>query len=143
MADLRREGVKLVIVLVQNHGFASIGALSESLGSQRFGTSYRYRDNDKGDYDGGYLPVDLAANAESLGAYVLRCRSIADLTQALKQARDAEKLTVVHIETDPLSPVPSSESWWDVPVAEVSTLDSTQTARTAYQAAKRGQRLYL
>jgi 3D-(3,5/4)-trihydroxycyclohexane-1,2-dione acylhydrolase (decyclizing) len=137
------EGIKLVIVLVQNHGFASIGALSESLGSQRFGTSYRYRDNDKGDYDGGYLPVDLAANAESLGAYVLRCRSIADLTQALKQARDAEKLTVVHIETDPLSPVPSSESWWDVPVAEVSTLDSTQTARTAYQAAKRGQRLYL
>jgi 3D-(3,5/4)-trihydroxycyclohexane-1,2-dione acylhydrolase (decyclizing) len=137
------EGIKLVIVLVQNHGFASIGALSESLGSQRFGTSYRYRDNDKGDYDGGYLPVDLAANAESLGASVLRCRSIADLTQALKQARDADKLTVVHIETDPLSPVPSSESWWDVPVAEVSTLDSTQTARTDYDAAKRGQRLYL
>jgi len=137
------EGIKLVIVLVQNHGFASIGALSESLGSQRFGTSYRYRDNDKGDYDGGYLPVDLAANAESLGAGVLRCRSIADLTQALKQARDAEKLTVVHIETDPLSPVPSSESWWDVPVAEVSTLDSTRTARTDYDAAKRGQRLYL
>jgi 3D-(3,5/4)-trihydroxycyclohexane-1,2-dione acylhydrolase (decyclizing) len=137
------EGIKLVIVLVQNHGFASIGALSESLGSQRFGTSYRYRDNDKGDYDGGYLPVDLAANAESLGASVLRCRSVADLTQALKQARDADKLTVVHIETDPLSPVPSSESWWDVPVAEVSTLDSTQTARTHYDAAKRGQRLYL
>ncbi len=137
------EGIKLVIVLVQNHGFASIGALSESLGSQRFGTSYRYRDNDKGDYDGGYLPVDLAANAESLGAGVLRCRSIADLTQALKQARDAEKLTVVHIETDPLSPVPPSESWWDVPVAEVSTLDSTRTARTDYDAAKRGQRLYL
>jgi 3D-(3,5/4)-trihydroxycyclohexane-1,2-dione acylhydrolase (decyclizing) len=137
------EGIKIVIVLVQNHGFASIGALSESLGSQRFGTSYRYRDNDTGDYDGAYLPVDLAANAESLGANVLRCRGIADLTQALKQARDAEKLTVVHIETDPLSPVPSSESWWDVPVAEVSTLDSTRAARTAYQAAKRGQRLYL
>jgi 3D-(3,5/4)-trihydroxycyclohexane-1,2-dione acylhydrolase (decyclizing) len=137
------EGIKLVIVLVQNHGFASIGALSESLGSQRFGTSYRYRDNDTGDYDGRYLPVDLAANAESLGAGVLRCRSIADLTQALKQARDADKLTVVHIETDPLSPVPSSESWWDVPVAEVSTLDSTRTARTDYDAAKRGQRLYL
>jgi 3D-(3,5/4)-trihydroxycyclohexane-1,2-dione acylhydrolase (decyclizing) len=137
------EGIKLVIVLVQNHGFASIGALSESLGSQRFGTSYRYRDNDTGDYDGGYLPVDLAANAESLGAGVLRCRSIADLTQALKQARDADRLTVVHIETDPLSPVPSSESWWDVPVAEVSTLDSTRTARTDYDAAKRGQRLYL
>jgi 3D-(3,5/4)-trihydroxycyclohexane-1,2-dione acylhydrolase (decyclizing) len=137
------EGIKLVIVLVQNHGFASIGALSESLGSQRFGTSYRYRDNDNGDYDGGYLPVDLAANAESLGAAVIRCRTVADLTQALKQAREADRLTVVHIETDPLSPVPSSESWWDVPVAEVSVLDSTRAARTAYENAKRAQRLYL
>jgi 3D-(3,5/4)-trihydroxycyclohexane-1,2-dione acylhydrolase (decyclizing) len=137
------EGIKLVVVLVQNHGFASIGALSESLGSQRFGTSYRYRDNDKGDYDGGYLPVDLAANAESLGAAVIRCRTIADLTDGLKKAREAERLTVVHIETDPLSPVPSSESWWDVPVAEVSGLDSTSSARAAYDAAKRNQRLYL
>jgi 3D-(3,5/4)-trihydroxycyclohexane-1,2-dione acylhydrolase (decyclizing) len=137
------EGVKLIIVLVQNHGFASIGALSESLGSQRFGTSYRYRDNDNGDYDGSHLPIDLAANAESLGASVIRCRTIADLTEGLKQARDAGKLTVVHIETDPLSPVPSSESWWDVPVSEVSELDSTRQARTAYETAKRGQRLYL
>jgi 3D-(3,5/4)-trihydroxycyclohexane-1,2-dione acylhydrolase (decyclizing) len=136
------EGIKLVVVLVQNHGFASIGALSESLGSQRFGTSYRYR-TASGDFDGAHLPVDLAANAESLGANVIRCRTIADLTEGLKQARDAEKLTVVHIETDPLSPVPSSESWWDVPVAEVSTLDSTRAARSAYDAAKRGQRQYL
>jgi 3D-(3,5/4)-trihydroxycyclohexane-1,2-dione acylhydrolase (decyclizing) len=136
------EGVKLVVVLVQNHGFASIGALSESLGSQRFGTSYRYRSS-SGDYDGAYLPVDLAANAESLGANVIRCRTIADLTEGLKRAREAERLTVVHIETDPLSPVPSSASWWDVPVAEVSTLDSTRAARTAYDAAKRGQRPYL
>jgi 3D-(3,5/4)-trihydroxycyclohexane-1,2-dione acylhydrolase (decyclizing) len=136
------EGIKLIVVLVQNHGFASIGALSESLGSQRFGTSYRYRADD-GDYTGGTLPIDLAANAESLGANVIRCRTIADLTQGLKQARAADKLTVVHIETDPLSPVPSSESWWDVPVSEVSTLDSTAAARTAYDAAKRGQREYL
>lgn len=136
------DGIKLVIVLVQNHGFASIGSLSESLGSQRFGTSYRYRGAGD-DYDGGYLPVDLAANAESLGAAVIRCRTVADLTEGLKQARDADRLTVVHIETDPLSPVPSSESWWDVPVAETSTLDSTRDARAAYEAAKRGQRLYL
>jgi len=136
------EGVKLVVVLVQNHGFASIGALSESLGSQRFGTTYRYRGED-GDYDGAYLPVDLAANAESLGAQVIRCRTIADLTEGLKRAREADRLTVVHIETDPLSPVPSSESWWDVPVAEVSDLESTRTARTGYETAKRDQRTYL
>jgi 3D-(3,5/4)-trihydroxycyclohexane-1,2-dione acylhydrolase (decyclizing) len=137
------EGIKLIVVVVQNHGFASIGALSESLGSQRFGTSYRYRDPATGDLTGDKLPVDLAANAESLGAQVLRCHTISDLTTALKRARDAERLTVVHIETDPLAPVPSSQSWWDVPVAEVSTLESTAVARTVYDAAKRGQRLHL
>jgi 3D-(3,5/4)-trihydroxycyclohexane-1,2-dione acylhydrolase (decyclizing) len=136
------EGIKLIVVLVQNHGFASIGALSESLGSQRFGTSYRYR-GDHDDYDGGTLPVDLAANAESLGARVIRCRTIAELTEGLKQAREADRLTVVHIETDPRSPVPSSESWWDVPVSETSELDSTREARTAYHDAKRAQRSYL
>jgi 3D-(3,5/4)-trihydroxycyclohexane-1,2-dione acylhydrolase (decyclizing) len=136
------EGIKLVVVLVQNHGFASIGALSESLGSQRFGTTYRYRGAD-GDYDGAYLPVDLAANAESLGAQVIRCRTIADLAEGLKRARESDRLTVVHIETDPLSPVPSSESWWDVPVAEVSDLDSTRAARAGYDNAKRDQRSYL
>ncbi|MBL7261700.1 3D-(3,5/4)-trihydroxycyclohexane-1,2-dione acylhydrolase (decyclizing) [Paractinoplanes lichenicola] len=136
------DGIKLVIVLIQNHGFASIGSLSESLGSQRFGTSYRYR-GASGDYDGGHLPVDLAANAESLGANVIRCRTIADLADGLKRAREADRLTVVHIETDPLAPVPSSESWWDVPVPAVSSLTSTQDARTAYDAAKRLQRPYL
>ena len=137
------EGIKLIIVVVQNHGFASIGALSESLGSQRFGTSYRYRDPATGDLTGDTLPVDLAGNAESLGAQVIRCHGIGDLTTALKQARDADRLTVVHIETDPLAPVPSSQSWWDVPVAEVAALDSTVAARTAYDTAKRAQRLYL
>nr|WP_221381064.1 3D-(3,5/4)-trihydroxycyclohexane-1,2-dione acylhydrolase (decyclizing) [Actinoplanes polyasparticus] len=136
------EGIKLVVVLIQNHGFASIGALSESLGSQRFGTSYRYR-SANGDYDGAHLPVDLAANAESLGANVIRCRTIADLADGLKRAREADRLTVVHIETDPLAPVPSSESWWDVPVPQVSALSSTQEAHTVYEAAKRLQRPYL
>jgi 3D-(3,5/4)-trihydroxycyclohexane-1,2-dione acylhydrolase (decyclizing) len=136
------DGVKLIVVLVQNQGFASIGALSESLGSQRFGTSYRYRGADQ-DYDGSYLPVDLAANAESLGASVIRCRTIADLADGLKRAREADRLTVVHIETDPLSPVPSSESWWDVPVSATSSLDSTREARAVYDAHKRDQRQYL
>jgi len=87
--------------------------------------------------------VDLAANAESLGAAVIRCRTVADLRDGLKRAREAERTTVVHIETDPLSPVPSSESWWDVPVPETAELESTRAARTFYEAAKRDQRLYL
>ena len=137
------EGLKLVIVLIDNHGFSSIGSLSESVGSQRFGTQYRYRDPASGALDGGYLPVDLAANAESLGADVLRTRTIEEFRVALGKAREASRTTVVYIETDPLAPVPSSESWWDVPVAETSALDSTRRAREAYEQAKARQRSYL
>jgi 3D-(3,5/4)-trihydroxycyclohexane-1,2-dione acylhydrolase (decyclizing) len=137
------EGIKLIVVLIDNRGFSSIGALSESLGSQRFGTSYRYRNAATGLLDGGQLPVDLATNAESLGADVLRVRGVAELRVALAKARAAERTTVVYVETDPLAPVPSSESWWDVPVSEVSELESTQQARTAYEQRKRDQRPYL
>jgi 3D-(3,5/4)-trihydroxycyclohexane-1,2-dione acylhydrolase (decyclizing) len=138
-----QEGIKLTIVVVQNHGFASIGALSESLGSQRFGTRYRYRDPDTGALDGDRLPVDLAANAASLGADVLRATTVAELDEALRAARAAPRTTVVHVETDPLVAAPSSEAWWDVPVAEVSGLDSTRDARAGYERHKREQRTYL
>jgi 3D-(3,5/4)-trihydroxycyclohexane-1,2-dione acylhydrolase (decyclizing) len=137
------ERIKLVIVLVDNRGFASIGSLSESLGSQRFGTSYRYRNPRTGLLDGGVLPVDLAANAASLGADVLRAGTVAEFRAALAVAKSADRVTVVCVETDPLAPVPSSQSWWDVPVAEVSALASTQKAREAYDEAKRAQRPYL
>jgi 3D-(3,5/4)-trihydroxycyclohexane-1,2-dione acylhydrolase (decyclizing) len=137
------EGVKLTIVLVQNHGYASIGALSESVGSQRFGTSYRYRDAATGGLDGGLLPVDLAANAASLGATVLRATSVGEFEAALRAAAAADTVTVVHVETDPLVPAPSSEAWWDVPVAEVSALESTRAARADYEHDKQTQRQYL
>jgi len=137
------EHIKLTVIIVDNHGFASIGSLSEQLGSQRFGTSYRYRNPESGLLDGDVLPVDLAANAASLGAGVIRARTVPEFRAALAQARVADRTTVVYVETDPLAPVPSSESWWDVPVSEVSALDSTQKARAAYEAAKRSQRPYL
>ncbi|HSS67668.1 MAG TPA: thiamine pyrophosphate-dependent enzyme, partial [Nocardioidaceae bacterium] len=136
-----QEGVKLIVVIVQNHGFASIGALSESLGSQRFGTRYRFR-TDTG-IDGGLLPVDLGANAASLGADVLRASDIAEFEKAIAAAQAASITTVVHVETDPLVPGPDSPAWWDVPVAEVSALDSTRAARATYEAAKAGQRHHL
>ncbi len=134
------EGIKLNLVIVQNHGFASIGALSDSVGSQRFGTSYRYRDPVTGQFTGAILPVDLAANVASLGAELIRVRTIDEFRAAIHHARAAERTVAIHIETDPLAPVPSSESWWDVPVAEVSRLDSTQQARKTYDAAKAHQR---
>jgi 3D-(3,5/4)-trihydroxycyclohexane-1,2-dione acylhydrolase (decyclizing) len=137
------ERIKLTIVLVDNRGFASIGSLSQALGSQRFGTSYRYRNPDTGLLDGDVLPVDLAANAASLGADVLRARTIAEFGVALERAASSDRTTVVCVETDPLAPVPSSEAWWDVPVAEVSALASTQLAREAYEEAKCAQRPYL
>jgi 3D-(3,5/4)-trihydroxycyclohexane-1,2-dione acylhydrolase (decyclizing) len=137
------EGIKLIILLVQNHGFASIGSLSESLGSQRFGTQYRFRNTRTGMLDGAKLPLDLAANAESLGADVLRVNTIDELRVALGKARAAERTTVVHIETDPLAPVPSPESWWDVPVSEIAAIDSTSDARRGYDAHKSQQRLFL
>jgi 3D-(3,5/4)-trihydroxycyclohexane-1,2-dione acylhydrolase (decyclizing) len=134
------EGIKLNLVIVQNQGFASIGALSESVGSQRFGTAYRYRDPNTGQLDGGLLPVDLAANAASLGAEVIRVRTIDEFRDAIRASRAATKTTAIHIETDPLAPVPSSESWWDVPVAQVAALDSTQQARKTYEEHKATQR---
>jgi 3D-(3,5/4)-trihydroxycyclohexane-1,2-dione acylhydrolase (decyclizing) len=141
-----QEGIKLVVVLVQNHGYASIGDLSESLGSQRFGTRYRYRSGAVeagGRLDGALLPTDLATNAESLGADVLRVGTVGELRTALVKARASDRTTVVHVETDPLVAAPDSESWWDVPVAEVSALESTQAARATYDQAKRSQRTYL
>ena len=137
------EGIKLTIVLIDNRGFSSIGSLSESLGSQRFGTAYRYRNSESGMLDGGNLPVDLAANAESLGADVLRTRTIDEFRVALGKAKAAARTTVVYIETDPLAPVPDSESWWDVPVSEVAALPSTQQARQEYERHKQSQREYL
>jgi 3D-(3,5/4)-trihydroxycyclohexane-1,2-dione acylhydrolase (decyclizing) len=134
------EGIKLNLVIVTNHGFASIGALSESLGSQRFGTAYRYRNPETGQLDGATLPVDLARNAESLGADVIRVRTIEEFRAAVARSRASDRTTAVHIETDPLAPVPSSESWWDVPVAEVAQLDSTNQARKTYEAHKADQR---
>jgi len=138
-----QEGVKIIVVLVQNHGYASIGSLSESLGSQRFGTRYRYRAQDSGRLDGDTLPVDLAANAASLGVEVVRVDSSEAFGKAVTAAKASPTSTVIHVETDPLVPAPGSESWWDVPVSETSTLESTQQAYETYRSAKATQRHYL
>jgi 3D-(3,5/4)-trihydroxycyclohexane-1,2-dione acylhydrolase (decyclizing) len=137
------EGIKVIVILVQNHGFASIGGLSETVGVQRFGTRYRYRDPATGRLDGDVLPVDLAANAASLGVRVFRAETIAELKSALAQAKQESGPALVHIETDPLVPAPDSEAWWDVPVAEVSALEDTRRARAAYEKAKPAQRPFV
>ena len=131
------EGIKLTIVLVQNHGYQSIGALSESVGVERFGTQYRYRGTDD------TLPVDLAANAASLGARAIDTHTIEEFEAALREAVASDVVTVVQIHTDSTIDAPDSEAWWDVPVAEVAGLEATQAARHTYERNKRTQRRYL
>jgi len=137
-----QEGIKLVVVLVQNHGFASIGALSETVGVPGFGTNSRYR-GEGGRLDGDILPVDLAANAASLGAQVLRADTLGSFRACVSQALASTRTTVVHVECALETGSPSSRSWWDVPVAEVSTQPVTRAARSAYEQAKVNQRGHL
>ena len=137
-----QEGIKVNIVLVQNHGYASIGGLSEKVGSERFGTAYRYRQAD-GTFTGQELPVDLAANAESLGMDVLRASTVDQLRNALRASRASERPTAVYVETDPAKAQLPPEAWWDVPVAEVSARESTQAARKRYEDNLREQRHHL
>jgi 3D-(3,5/4)-trihydroxycyclohexane-1,2-dione acylhydrolase (decyclizing) len=137
------ENLKLIVVLVDNRGYASIGALSETVGSQRFGTQYRYRDPAADMLTGGDLPVDLAANAASLGADVLRAGTVEEFRVALGKAKEADRTTVVYIRTDPMKSAPDSQAWWDVPVAEVSTLDTTTDARKDYETNRQTRRNYL
>ncbi len=140
-----QERIKVIVVLVQNYGFGSIGALSESLGSQRFGTRYRYRTDD-GRLDGELLPVDLAANARSLGAHVIEVHSRDQLAEAIAAAKAAPAdggPVVIQVETDPFVSGPDTDAWWDVPVSEVADLESTTDAYREYREHKAQQRSYL
>jgi 3D-(3,5/4)-trihydroxycyclohexane-1,2-dione acylhydrolase (decyclizing) len=138
-----QEGIKIIIVLVDNHGFASIGSLSRSLGQDGFGTSYRARSKASGQLDGDRLTVDFAANARSLGAHALKANTLDELKKALEQAKALDRTTVIVVETDPSVGVPGYESWWDVAVAEVSEMDSVREARVRYELARKRERYFL
>ena len=138
-----QEDVKFTILLLNNNGYASIGGLSESIGSERFGTRYKYRDEATGQLSGEFLPVDLAKNAESLGASVIRATDKASLDHALMQAKNNSKTTVIYIETNLYRTVKGYHAWWEVPVAEVSTSPSVQEAFETYKENKKQQRIFL
>lgn len=136
-----QEGFKLNIILLDNHGFASIGGLSEACGGGGFGTEYRYRDN--GSLSGATVPVDFVANAASLGALAVRARSLDELKQALLASKSSKRTTVTVVEVDREPRVPGYESWWDVPIAEVSESEGVRAARRAYEAAVKRERHFL
>lgn len=143
LATMASERMDVIIVLLQNHGFASIGALSESRGSQRFGTKYRMRNDATGMLDGEEVPFDLAANAASWGAQVLRCADMTAFRENYVRATSMSGPVVLYIETNLYGPNPPGCAWWDVPVSQVSQLESTQTAYAEYAEEKKAQRHYL
>ena len=138
-----QEGIKLNIVLLDNHGFSSIGGLSESLGSGGFGTDYRFRRAETRQLDGACLPLDFVANAAGLGACAVRARTCDELTRALEESRRSPRTHVIVIEVDKQERVPGYESWWDVPVAEVSEMESVRRVRESYERAKARERIFL
>lgn len=153
-----QEGYKLTLILMDNTGFRSIGSLSRSLGQNGFGTRYVFPEqveaphrNDQSfhglptdavGYDVNALPVDLAGNAESLGCHVIRCQSVNDVVQALQDAKSIDKTTVIYVPNDRYLGV-LGYSWWDVPVAEVSELDSVNAAREEWEEMRTQERYYL
>jgi len=143
-----QENYKLIIVLLDNHGFKSIGALSRSLGEDGFGTRYVYPRNgilpgDSAGADVQILPVDLAANARSLGAHVVECKTYADFVAALEKVRTTDRTSVIYIQNDRYVEVPGYESWWDVPVAEVSEMPQVQAAYAAWAERRAQERYFL
>ncbi len=138
-----QEGYKLIIVLVNNNGHSSISGLSESTGAQGFATHFRYRSSATGQLDGEILPVDLAANAASLGAHVIEATTVTSLKAALGDAKGSDRTTVIKIDVDFDQRVPGYESWWDVPVAQVSEVGTAQEAYKKYEIAKRKERYFL
>ncbi|NBE55660.1 thiamine pyrophosphate-dependent enzyme, partial [Streptomyces boluensis] len=140
-----QEHLPVKVVILQNHGYASIGGLSQAVGAERFGTAYRFRAPD-GTYTGDPLPVDLAANAASLGMRVLRAKTVRDLREALAEARRSEVPTCVYTETetaDTVSGVPPAQAWWDVPVAATANRPAAVEAREEYDRQARSRRRHL
>jgi 3D-(3,5/4)-trihydroxycyclohexane-1,2-dione acylhydrolase (decyclizing) len=137
-----QEGVKYTIILLNNNGFGSIGGLSQSLGLMRFGTQYRFRNEETGLLTGDVLPVDYARNARSLGADVIETHDIPSLKIALAKARENNKITVIVINTDINKGIPGY-AWWEVPVAGISEMPTVNEAYQAYLEKKKQQRHFL
>ncbi|HZA15677.1 MAG TPA: 3D-(3,5/4)-trihydroxycyclohexane-1,2-dione acylhydrolase (decyclizing) [Pseudonocardiaceae bacterium] len=137
-----QEGLKITVLLVDNFGYGSIAALSETRGSQAFACRFNYRGED-GQFSDDRVPVDLAANAGSYGAHVVTASTAEELKNALAEAAGIDNTVVIYVKVDAQGRFGGSGAWWDVPVSEVSELDSTQQARKEYDEQVANQRLYL
>jgi 3D-(3,5/4)-trihydroxycyclohexane-1,2-dione acylhydrolase (decyclizing) len=144
IATAYQEGIAMTVVILDNHGFRCIRNLSGACGGDNAFNDFRVRDPDSGTFTGEALPIDLAANAASLGARVLVASTPAELEGALAQAKGMKGGPVaIVVEVDPEPAVPDYESWWDVPVAEVSTSERVRQARQAYEASLQKERSFV
>lgn len=137
-----QEKQKIVIILLNNDGYSSIGGLSNSIGSEGFGTYYRYRNEETQQLDGDVLPIDYAANAASMGAFVIKTKNVSELKEALKKAKTIDRTTLIYIDIDRNKAVPGF-AWWDVAIAEVSEKENVQNSLKTYQENKKSQKYYL
>ncbi len=137
-----QEKQKITIILLNNDGYSSIGSLSNSVGAEGYGTYYRYRNEETQQLDGGLLPIDYTANAASMGAYVIKAKNVSELKDALKKAKTIDQTTLIYIEVDRKKGVPGF-TWWDVPIAQVSTKEAVKKSLEAYKKNKTSQKYYL
>lgn len=134
------EGIRLTIVLVDNHGYQCILGLQRAVGVADFGNELRYRDNKTGMLTGDYIPVDFQKHAEAMGANAILATTAEELEGALASAKHADRVTVIVVPVDPEKRMPAMGNWWDVPVAAVSADEGTRKTREAYEKASRLQR---
>ncbi len=129
-------GLRIVVVLLDNNGFGCINRLQAVCGGAPFNNLWRDTPN-----MAAPPAIDFVAHAASLGARAERVADVAALEAAIGRARDADRTSVIVIETDPAPTTDAGGQWWDVSVPQVSTRTEVDAARARYVASRRHQRL--
>jgi 3D-(3,5/4)-trihydroxycyclohexane-1,2-dione acylhydrolase (decyclizing) len=132
-----QEGLKITLVLSENHGFQCIRQLQMGRAGRSFGNEFRARDLKSKRLEGDFVPIDFARNAESMGARTWNARTPDEVRQALREAREENRTSVIVVETEKYRFLPGSGVWWDVAPAEVSQDPVTQKLRAEYEEGRR------
>ncbi|CAH1655532.1 MULTISPECIES: 3D-(3,5/4)-trihydroxycyclohexane-1,2-dione acylhydrolase (decyclizing) [unclassified Chelatococcus] len=122
-------GLKITVVITDNRGFGCINRLQMATGGVEFNNLYAHTNQ------ANPIRIDFVAHAAAMGADARKVSSIADLEDALNDARAARITTVIVIDTDPYPTPEIGGAWWDVAVPEVSTRQDVMQARVAYEKA--------
>lgn len=138
-----KEGLKIVIVVANNHGFQIIRKLQEGATRRSFGNEFRQREEGTNRLTGNYVELDFVKNAESLGAIGFAAANIDELRVALRQADSVVRRPVlIECEVEPSRWAADTGVWWDVSVPEVSAHPDIIELRAEYEANRTKQRFY-